>query len=76
MSHRLTIKGQVTVPKHIRDFLGLRAGASSVQFSIEPDGSVRLYKAQDASRTYAGANVERPHADCYRVLSLLAGRAC
>ena len=32
MSNRLTIKGQVTIPKEIRDFLGLQEGNSSVEF--------------------------------------------
>lgn len=31
MSQRLTIKGQVTVPKNIRDFLGLTSGSSAVE---------------------------------------------
>ena len=40
MSHRLTIKGQVTIPKEIRDFLGLEEGCSCVEFVVEADGSV------------------------------------
>ena len=46
MSQRLTIKGQVTVPKNIRDFLGLTSGSSAVEFIIDEDGSVRVQKAQ------------------------------
>lgn len=57
MIHRLTIKGQVTIPKEIRDFLGLREGASRVEFSIDEDGTVRVVKAADAPRT---ASVRRP----------------
>ena len=34
MSHRLTIKGQVTIPKEIRDLLGLQEGNSSVEFIV------------------------------------------
>ena len=40
MSNRLTIKGQVTIPKAVRDFLGLQEGGSSVEFTINDDGSV------------------------------------
>ena len=45
MSHRLTIKGQVTIPKEIRDFLGLEEGCSCVEFVVEADGSVSVRKA-------------------------------
>lgn len=44
-THSLTIKGQVTVPKAIRDYLGLSEGNSGVEFSIAADGSVVLRKA-------------------------------
>lgn len=37
----MTSKGQLTVPKEIRDRLRLRAGAK-LDFSIQEDGSVRL----------------------------------
>ncbi len=46
MVHRLTIKGQVTIPKDIRDLLGLREGSSCVEFSVAPDGSVVVKKAE------------------------------
>lgn len=46
MVHRLTIKGQVTIPKVIREFLGLREGNSCVEFAVAPDGSVVVRKAQ------------------------------
>ena len=39
---RLTSKGQVTIPKSIRDRFGLRAG-SEVDFVVE-DGVIRLVK--------------------------------
>ena len=50
MANRLTIKGQVTIPKDVREFLGLQAGASRVEFTIDEDGSVRVVKAADAPR--------------------------
>jgi antitoxin PrlF len=37
----LTRKGQVTVPKSIRDYLGLKAG-SSVSFERLPSGDIAL----------------------------------
>ena len=48
-THRLTIKGQVTIPKEIRDYLGLAEGNSSVDFSIASDGTVVVKKAGDAA---------------------------
>lgn len=39
MTSTLTSKGQVTVPKKIRDYLGLKPG-STVAFSLGPDGEV------------------------------------
>ena len=48
MSNRLTIKGQVTIPKEIRDFLGLTSGGSAVEFKISQDGTVLITKATEA----------------------------
>ncbi len=41
MSHQVTSKGQVTIPKKIRDHMGIRAGAA-VEFEPLPDGRVEL----------------------------------
>lgn len=86
-THRLTIKGQVTIPKEIRDYLGLAEGNSSVDFSIAPDGSVIVKKAgtgaqrTPALRTHSNRTV-RPTASAVSgrtahkrggVLALLAG---
>jgi antitoxin PrlF len=38
---KLTIKGQITIPKEIRDHLGLQAG-SQVEFVIDETGKVKL----------------------------------
>ncbi len=79
MSNRLTIKGQVTVPKHVRELLGLTSGSSSVEFVVGEDGSVTLRKAeQQGARRSALASSEsvvcRPAVDrCDRVLGLLSG---
>ena len=48
MSMTVTAKGQVTIPKPVRDFLGIAPG-SQVEFRRVPDGSVVLVCA-DARR--------------------------
>lgn len=44
MGSRVTRKGQVTIPKRVRDHLGLEPG-SVVEFELGPDGRVVLVKA-------------------------------
>ena len=84
MSHRLTIKGQVTIPKEIRDFLGLEEGTSCVEFTVEADGTVSVRKAGEkprsnrSSRAVSAQTVRQPvHSARTRshggVLALLAG---
>ena len=48
MSTTLTVKGQVTIPKQIRDALNLQPG-SSVDFAVNRDGEVVLHKATPKS---------------------------
>jgi antitoxin PrlF len=45
MTTKLTSKGQVTVPKAVRDYLGLRAG-SAVSFERLPTGEIALRPAR------------------------------
>jgi antitoxin PrlF len=61
MGMPVTVKGQVTIPKPIRDRLGLTPG-SKVDFEVVADGQVVLRKA------------EAPHATPDRFRHLL-GRA-
>ncbi len=44
MSTTLTSKGQVTIPRQIRDALNLAPG-SSVEFAVNGDGDVVIQKA-------------------------------
>ena len=43
----ITTKGQVTIPKRIRDELGLDAG-TEVEFTVEEDGSIRVQLKEPA----------------------------
>jgi AbrB family looped-hinge helix DNA binding protein len=56
MSTRVTIKGQVTIPKKVRDLLGIAPG-SAVDFELAPDGRVVLTKAGGTRRRSAFARV-------------------
>lgn len=49
MSTTLTVKGQVTIPKQIRDALGLVPG-TPIDFALNRDGEVVLHKAQPKTR--------------------------
>ncbi len=44
MSTVVTSKGQVTIPKKVRDYLGIRPG-TAVNFELTVDGRVVLVKA-------------------------------
>ncbi len=48
MSTTLTSKGQVTIPKRIRDALGLLPG-TAVAFSVNADGEVVLHPPRAAA---------------------------
>jgi len=49
MAHRVTVKGQVTIPKRVREHLGIRPG-SGVEFEVDPQGDVLLRKAGPPSK--------------------------
>ncbi|HEY7837634.1 MAG TPA: type II toxin-antitoxin system PrlF family antitoxin [Terriglobales bacterium] len=44
MAAKLTSKGQVTIPKHVRDALGLTPG-SSIEFTVNAAGEVVVVRA-------------------------------
>ena len=48
MESAITVKGQATIPKPIRDLLGLQPG-DRVKFFVHPDGSVVLLPKISAS---------------------------
>jgi AbrB family looped-hinge helix DNA binding protein len=48
MDSTITIKGQATIPKAIREHLGLQPG-DRVKFFVHPDGSVVLLPNRPAS---------------------------
>lgn len=49
MSTTLTTKGQVTIPKQIRDSLGLKVG-TQLDFDVNRDGEVVLRRAKESAR--------------------------
>ena len=50
MSTTLTIKGQVTIPKQIRDALDLQPGCK-LNFAVNDDGDVLLQKAVASAKS-------------------------
>lgn len=48
MATHVTSKGQVTIPKPVRDVMGIKTG-TAVEFTLAPDGRVILTKV-DAGR--------------------------
>ena len=80
MSHRPTIKGQVTIPKEIREFLGLEEGSSCVEFAVDDDGTVTVRKAEETRPRFERRRAAplrsksaAPRAASGGVLALLAG---
>lgn len=49
MSTTVTSKGQVTIPKRVRDLLGIGPG-SMIDFEHAPDGRVVLVKVEKKAR--------------------------
>ena len=49
MSTTLTIKGQVTIPKQIRDALGLKPGMP-VDFAVNQEGEVVIHRTKGSAK--------------------------
>ncbi len=62
MSTTLTSKGQVTIPKQIRDALNLIAG-TAVDFAVNRDGEVVLQKAAKSNEPSDRFEAARGKAD-------------
>jgi antitoxin PrlF len=60
-SSRLSTKGQIVIPREIREWLGLRPG-DRIDFVVEEHGSVRLRPALLDVRDLRGllSNTDRP----------------
>src|SRR3546814_18684760 len=56
MATRITSKGQVTIPKKVREFIGVGPG-SAVEFELDADGRVVLVKAAGPRRASPFARV-------------------
>jgi len=54
MATTMTVKGQVTIPKKVRDALRLTPG-DGVEFDVNREGQVVVHKARAQSRARAGA---------------------
>ena len=61
----LTSKGQVTLPKEIRDALKLSSGAK-LDFSLQPDGSVNLRPMKNSVASLFGI-LKRPGGKAYSI---------
>ncbi|HAZ61150.1 MAG TPA: AbrB family transcriptional regulator [Gammaproteobacteria bacterium] len=75
MPTTLTRKGQITIPKSVRDLLGLQAG-SAVDFKVTEDGQVLLLPAetrQPASRFSALRGVATVKMSTDEIMALTRG---
>jgi antitoxin PrlF len=59
MESAITVKGQATIPKAIRQYLGLQPG-DRVKFFVHPDGSVVLLPKLSASAARGMVKVRSP----------------
>ena len=66
MSNRLTIKGQVTIPKAVRDFWVCRKAARALNSLINDDGSVTVRKACAAAEHTTAESVQTASASPVR----------
>ena len=79
MAHQVTVKGQVTIPKRVREYLGIGAG-SGVEFEVNPKGDVMIRKAgplpkngRPASRFAAMRGTRKTGMTTGEIMNLLRG---
>lgn len=71
----VTVKGQVTIPKSVRDFLGITAG-TEVEFRLSENGEVvmeRADKKRPPSRIAALRGHAGPGMSTDEIMALLRG---
>lgn len=75
MATTVTSKGQVTIPKPVRDRLGIEPG-NAVEFRLEADGKVVLQKVGGAvpkSRFEALRGIAGPGPSTDEIMAMLRG---
>jgi AbrB family looped-hinge helix DNA binding protein len=75
MATTVTSKGQVTIPKPVRDRLGIEAG-TAVEFRMEADGRVVLLKVDRTpvrSRFEALRGIAGPGPSTDEIMAMLRG---
>jgi antitoxin PrlF len=77
MEATLTSKGQITIPKEVRDALHLRAG-DRLDFVVQPDGTVRVLPVKGSVKALKGILPKPTRAvsleDMERAIRLRAGQ--
>ena len=56
MAHQVTVKGQVTIPKKVREYLGIGPG-SGVEFEVDSKGTCCCARLEGLSRAPVRAAV-------------------
>ena len=77
MTTKLTSKGQVTIPKHIRDAIGLRPG-QRVEFRVGENGTVVIqqvknHKPLSKDRFAAARGIAKTKLTTDQLMALLRG---
>jgi len=75
MESAITVKGQATIPKPIREHLGLQPG-DRVKFFVHPDGSVVLLPKRSASAIRGMVKSRSPRARDHRANDRSSCRRC
>ncbi len=74
MPHILSSKGQITIPKKIRDFLKVEPG-SQIEFEIGADGRVAIIKIGDGVKPAPAPRYAKGEMTTDQIMALLRGEA-